>query len=382
MTALTAGKGQDFVASADGLASHRAPLQDPPAPRPIARYHGTTRHCLRGGGHPRDRGQYSPVPESRSPSTAPLLHSAPANPTAGAPPRLVEPQIRRFVGAVDRFQSSTEVRAASDSAESAESAAEAEASSKELDAAARDFRRLLPRSALESELEAALLAYRQAGSDYARAAVNRRGAAREYLARLDDLDGRITASIDTGWKIFGRVLARESLLTLHAHIEELRHRIAASGGAEIFSPADLAQMAAGERSVRQAYDASERGLSRSQTADWLRQTHEDITRMATLREVLSDATAQMLDDRQKLASSRARLLALTSSARAAADNPATADPSSAPRTERDAMGTLPAPARSSPIVAATTTTTTTTDTLPDRGRRFTVAALTAGVLYR
>jgi hypothetical protein len=56
-----------------------------------------------------DRGQYSPVPESRSPSTAPLLHSAPANPTAGAPPRLVEPQIRRFVGAVDRFQSSTEV---------------------------------------------------------------------------------------------------------------------------------------------------------------------------------------------------------------------------------------------------------------------------------
>jgi diguanylate cyclase (GGDEF)-like protein len=327
-----------------------------------------------------DRGQYSPVPESRSPSTAPLLHSAPANPTAGAPPRLVEPQIRRFVGAVDRFQSSTEVRAASDSAESAESAAEAEASSKELDAAARDFRRLLPRSALESELEAALLAYRQAGSDYARAAVNRRGAAREYLARLDDLDGRITASIDTGWKIFGRVLARESLLTLHAHIEELRHRIAASGGAEIFSPADLAQMAAGELSVRQAYDASARGLSRSQSADWLRQTHEDITRMATLREVLSDATAQMLDDRQKLASSRARLLALTSSARAAADNPATADPSSAPRTERDAMGTLPAPARSSPIVAATTTTTTTTDTLPDRGRRFTVAALTAGVL--
>ena len=56
-----------------------------------------------------DRGQYSPVPESRAPSTAPFMHTAPANPTPGSPLRWAEPQVHRFVSAVDRFQSSTEV---------------------------------------------------------------------------------------------------------------------------------------------------------------------------------------------------------------------------------------------------------------------------------
>jgi diguanylate cyclase (GGDEF)-like protein len=321
-----------------------------------------------------DRSQYSPLPDTFRPVTIPAQLPGSANPIGGdqAGHTASEPAIGRFVSAVDRFQSSTEVRATSDSAEST---AEVDASVKELDAAAKDFRRLLPRPPLVAEVDAALIAYRQAGADYLAAAVLRRFAAMDYLARLDDLDGRVTASINTGWKIFGRVVARESLLTLHARLDELRHRIGAAGGPEN-SSSGFPKVTEGELSLRQAYDASERSLAKSEGAAWILQTREDIERMAALREEVRAATARMLDQQRLLASSRARLVALTSSARAAAGGA-----SGSPRTGPNAIVTPPASIlRSSPVVAAATTTTTTMDTVPDRGRRSTVAGITAGVL--
>jgi diguanylate cyclase (GGDEF)-like protein len=325
-----------------------------------------------------DRSQYSPLPDARSPISRPALIPANANSSAsGQPPQAVsEPAIGRFVSAIDRFQSSMEVRASSDTAEST---AGFDASAKELEAAASDFRRLLPRPALRAEVISALGAYRHAGADYLSATQLRRSAAGEYLEHLDHLDGTITGSIDSGWKIFGRVLARESLLTLHAKLDELRHRFGATGGPGTISFGS-AEVAAGELSLRQAYAASERSLAKSQGAAWMRQTREDMERMARLREEVGAAAAQMLDAKGALASSRARLVALTSSARAAAVAAAADETSSNPRTGPNTNGALPPPVRSSPIVAAATTITTTTDRLPDRSRRLAVGTLTAAVL--
>ena len=317
-----------------------------------------------------ERSQYSPVPEAIG---ARRIVVPPILPAAG---RRVsgEAEIRRFVSAVERVQSSTEIRAAS---ESADSEAELSASSKELSAAAADLRRVLPPPSLLPELDAALLAFRDAGSSYLQRSDAHRGAAREYLARLDDLDARITVSINAGWKIFGRVLARESLLTVHSDIESLRRLFGGIGDPEHVAAA-LPEVAASELSLRKAYDESEPGLLKSEGGDWVRQTRDDFVRMAALRDSVLATASQILDDRLRLASSKARLSALASAARAAS---AAAEAAAASAGEPMPLLRQMAAARSSPVPAAiTTTTTTTTDTPPDRDRRITVACITAAVL--
>jgi diguanylate cyclase (GGDEF)-like protein len=324
-----------------------------------------------------ERSQYSPVPDAIG--ARPIVVS----PVLSAAGRRVsgEAEIRRFGSAVDRVQSSTEIRAAS---ESANSQAELNASSTELSAAADDLRRVLPRPSLPAEMDAALLAFREAGASYLQTSDAHRGAAQEYLARLDDLDARITASINAGWKFFGRVLARESLLTVRSDIESLRRLVTGIDDPEHVAAA-LPEIAASELSLRKAYDASEPGLLRSEGADWVRQTRDDFARMAALRESVLATAAQILDDRLRLTTSKARLSALASAARAAsvaasasaAASAADAASASAPATFLRPM----AAARSSPLPAAiTTTTTTTADTPPDRDRQITVACITAGVL--
>ena len=318
-----------------------------------------------------EQSRYSPVPDAIGARriAVPPVRSAAGGRVTG------EAEIRRFVSAIDRMQSSTEVRAAS---ESADSEAELNASSKELSAAAGDLRRVLARPALPAEMDAALLAFREAGADYLQRSDAQRGAAQEYLARLDDLDARITASINAGWKLFGRVLARESLLTVHSDIETLRRLFAGIGDPERVAAA-LPEVAASELSLRKAYDASEPGLLKSEGADWVRRTRDDFARMAALRDSVRATAAQILDDRLRLAASKARLSAVASAARAAsaaaaASTAADAAPAGESTTPLRQMVT----ARSSPLPAAITTITTTN--LPDRGRRVTVACITAGVL--
>jgi diguanylate cyclase (GGDEF)-like protein len=327
-----------------------------------------------------DRNQYSPVPLAgvRPPAALPAAGAWGVGLPAGEPlrPSMPQAEIRRFVSAVDRFQSAAEVRVSSESPESAD---DLRSSLTELEAAAADFRRILPRSSLQAATDAALAAYREAGADYVQAADTRRAATQEYLARLDAVDGRITACIGAGWKFFGRVLTRQSLLTLHADIEELRRRFAAGGGPETQSAA-LPDIAADELAVRKAYDSSEPSLLKSEGADWVRHTREDFVQMAALRESIAAAADQTLNDRQHLASLRARLVAAASTARAAAAAAADGDLSRDTIVAATTSVTPPVAARSSPVVAAVTTTTTTTDTVPDRGRRIAMGCITGLVL--
>jgi diguanylate cyclase (GGDEF)-like protein len=118
---------------------------------------------------------------------------------------------------------------------------------------------------------------------------------------------------------------------------------------------------------------------KSEGADWLRRTRDDFARMAALRDSVLATAAQILDDRLRFASSKARLSAFASAARAAS---AAADAAAA-STAASAGGPTPflrqmAAPKSSPVPAAITTTTT--ETLPDPDRRITVACITAAVL--
>ncbi|HTB28906.1 MAG TPA: EAL domain-containing protein, partial [Steroidobacteraceae bacterium] len=119
----------------------------------------------------------------------------------------------------------------------------------------------------------------------------------------------------------------------------------------------------------------------SEGADWVQKTRDDFVRMAALRDSVLATASQILDDRLRLASSKARLSALASAAGAASAAADAAAAAAASAGEPMPLLSQMAAARSSPVPAAiTTTTTTTTDTLPDRDRRITVACITAAVL--
>ncbi len=45
---------------------------------------------------------------------------------------------------------------------------------------------------------------------------------REYWKRFEQADSRIKTAVDGGWKIFGRVLARQSLVDLSRQMDEIR----------------------------------------------------------------------------------------------------------------------------------------------------------------
>src|SRR5882757_10355841 len=122
--------------------------------------------------------------------------------------------------ALQHYQRAVEVRVLNDSA-----AAEAQ-----LIEAAKDLEtvsRKLQESAQAGLGAAAVFArktkeYEQAGRDDILIADDRRSTADSYNTLANDMENRLTASLDGAWKIFGRVLARQSLLQLHAELDDMR----------------------------------------------------------------------------------------------------------------------------------------------------------------
>ncbi len=332
-----------------------------------------------------DRGQFSPIPSA--PST---LASAPSPVAPAARPSTATEALSdldHLAGALERFQRSTEVRASVDSSASAD---ELRAAAEGLEGAAKVVEARIAqkdsppaRDVIVDRLDAALLGYRQAGAAYVRSADARRSALQEYAGRVEAADRRVTRSMDGALKLFGRVITRQSLMRLHSDIEELRIRLAAVGAADTDQAGALEALTSSELAFAGSIHQHERGLSRSEGAEWIRQMREDIEQMATLRESILRSDAQLRDGAERLAAARIQAIAALPAANA---DPA---PRAASRMQPRQAGAAPLPptiaaplppAIASPVIGAVTTTTATRTTAPDARRRAAVACITGAVL--
>ena len=349
-----------------------------------------------------DRGQYSPlldVPHPAPLTTAPDPSAPPPFPPPPPPaiatplPAAVQPltsslhessraashaaaaaaDIARFRAMRDRYQRSIETRASLDTptTEGDERTAEQEL---ELAAKALERDQWLP----ERVVQGALMSYEQTAADYVRSSDKRRATLRQYQERLDSMDRRVTTSINGALKIFGRVFARQSLLRVHASIDELQRRFTDATAASVADPHALDALVASESALVQAFDATEAGLVRSEGADWTRQMREDASQLAALR-------ASAIEDGDAVRGAMAKLAAAQGRLVAAMPNIVSEsgiDPPAEPGSGAVAARSIPAlpPAIASPVVGELTTTTTTTHTVPDQDRRKVVAWITAVVL--
>ncbi len=243
----------------------------------------------------------------------------------------------------------------------------------------------LERRGAAGAVEGLLFEYEQAGLRFVQSTESRRAALHEYLGRVDATDGRITVSLDGAWKLFGRVFARESLLRLHAQIEELGRRVAAlssvaAGGAEDTSA--LEAVASAESAFASSLRLNESALVHSEGTEWTRRMQEDLSRLAELRQSIAADYAETRDSAAKFAAAHASLLGPRfrgpatpegAGGRRAALGRGTSGSARASRPRRSRL-----PALASPVIGSVTTTTVSPG--PDADRRATVAVITAAVL--
>ena len=231
------------------------------------------------------------------------------------------------------------------------------------------------------------------GEEVVRDSDARRAMVSEYWERFEDVDRRMKGSVDRSFKIFGRVIARQSLISLGRDLDDVRRRseqLTPEGG---YDPALLAGLAQSQMHFATTLEQNASNLASSQGEDWVKHLNEELAQVISSREQLGSldlqtthALANLEMDAEDL-SSVARDVADVTRKRAAAANAAAAAATAKIAAERKAaaaMAEADAVARATAYQPAAqtvpTTTTTTTAVQPHSSERMIIAVISAAVL--
>src|SRR5450631_3758558 len=173
-----------------------------------------------------------------------------------------------LAAAIERYQRAVQVRAAFESP----------AATAEERAAAQNLESALPAQAIQT--------FEAAGRNSIRLADARRAALQEAAAYTDAMDQQLKASQDRAWRIFGRVLARQSLMQLRSALDEVRRgyaRLSAVDG----DPSATDAITAGETAFAATFNGNAAALSRAEGGVWVGKMRETSRKLATLIESIT-----------------------------------------------------------------------------------------------
>jgi diguanylate cyclase (GGDEF)-like protein len=128
---------------------------------------------------------------------------------------------------------------------------------------------------------------------------SRRTTLNDYSAHFEQLNTRVKQSLGHAWKIFGRVVARQSLVQLTGNLDELRRRYSAFVAAATPDSGQFEALVASESAIAKTLTDDRAGFTKSEGEKWYSQSVADVEAMSTARETLQ-AT-----DQQRLAGVRA-----------------------------------------------------------------------------
>jgi diguanylate cyclase (GGDEF)-like protein len=154
------------------------------------------------------------------------------------------------------------------------------------------------------------------GLELVRAADERRRALKEFWDRFDALDGRTKASLAGSWKIFGRVVARKTLVDLNSGLDEIRREFAGLPAAGFYDHDALIPVTTSETTLAASLQTNEAELRRSQGDAWIKQTRSDVAQLIALQNRLALMDIRRRDAEARLAKMSRGLMAQVSSARA------------------------------------------------------------------
>jgi diguanylate cyclase (GGDEF)-like protein len=142
------------------------------------------------------------------------------------------------------------------------------------------------------DLQARLAAYRLLGDELVRFADGRQKVLKEFWHYFETLDARTKASLARSWKMFGRVIARKSVVDLNSSLDEIRRGFAGLSILSFYDQDSLHTVKLSENALADSLRDNELALTRSQGEEWLTQMRADLTRLNELQNSLISLDSQ------------------------------------------------------------------------------------------
>jgi diguanylate cyclase (GGDEF)-like protein len=152
--------------------------------------------------------------------------------------------------------------------------------------------------------------FRAWGDDLVRTADGRRSVLKEFLERFDALDARTKASLAGSWKIFGRVVARKTLVDLNSSLDEIRREFARLPAAGLYDHDALGPVTTSETALALSLQTNEAALTRSQGEAWVKQSRADVAQLRALQDRLVILDSKRHDAEARLTRISQSLIAL------------------------------------------------------------------------
>lgn len=175
-----------------------------------------------------------------------------------------------------------------------------------------------------SSLRAGLGAHRKAAARMLEDADERRRLLEAYCAAFETLDNRLKEALDGAWRIFGRVIARQSLIDMSRTLDQMRPRLTGLTAADLEDPLALTALASEEAALGTALQKYADGLARSQGREWLTDLRTEAALLAEARAAVQKAAGQLTASTARFERANQRLADRVRSIGPAGGNPATA----------------------------------------------------------
>jgi diguanylate cyclase (GGDEF)-like protein len=290
-------------------------------------------------------------PEARDPSVN-WIASRAARPDTPAP--VVNAPPKELALALGRFEHSSEMRAEKESAVNDSEYFDAKGSLLKLTAA--QFNVTASASAGGAKVARDVKHFVERGQFLVSVSDERRQARAGYLRSLEALNAGMQQALDGAWKIFGRVVARQSLLQLRAELDAIRQGSEALRSEDLPSTSSVDGLMASEAAFQATLTAHQAGLVRSEGASWVQGLQDNLTSLVALRKQQVLLGTQQDESIRSLAQERTTLAAAATAALAARPPlrlPITASPAPALAATPPAN---PAVASEAPVANSTVTT--------------------------
>src|SRR5262249_11482991 len=137
--------------------------------------------------------------------------------------------------------------------------------------------------------------YEQRGAELIKLAGARRASMADYSTHFERLNARVKKSLDHAWSIFGRVVARQSLVKLTGDLDDLRRHYGEVSAAETVDSSTLDALGSSEARLAQTLTQDRGGLTRSDGKDWYSLSQEDLMAMSGARKALAHIDRQRKD---------------------------------------------------------------------------------------
>ncbi|HEY0682967.1 MAG TPA: EAL domain-containing protein [Steroidobacter sp.] len=138
---------------------------------------------------------------------------------------------------------------------------------------------------------------------------DRRRLLREYSETLEHMDGRVNASLDGAFKIWGRVVARQSLVQLNTSLSGLRDSFAGAVRTWSTKPEIFQSLTTAEAAFAKSLLDNARSLRRAESDEWFSAMERDFARLVEVRTALVETHQQLTSIGNGFVTQTIRLLA-------------------------------------------------------------------------